>query len=317
MEKAVNRSLYIFLWGTLLLSWSLIQADSVMDMDIDQGPYGSETLPSPQETAYPFKFSANANFIGKAKFKKDKQKGQHLQYNDEEVNARLIYFYNPDYKEGAYLTLGYNHTHLKWNENPYFEKHDFRVASLTLGAFTHRICNWLWLGALDINVDTDHVDFEYTNYDALLWGRYAYRSDLGVNIGLIVETGMKIDHLYPIFGIDWDISEKWKLNLIYPVNVSILYQFSKNWSISLAARAFKTRNRVGSHEPLPKGIIMYQNTGAEINLEYDEEEKLSANIYGGYTFGGTLKIANRHYEHKHRFPFKSAGYVGGEVGVKF
>jgi len=313
----VNKSQYI-VWGVLLLSWSALQADSAMEMDADQVPYGSETLPRTEDAKNPLKISANANFVGKAKFEKHDEKGQSLQYSDEEVDARFIYYYNPRHQEGAYVTVGYNNTRLRWKENPYFDKHDFHTASLTLGAFTHRICNWLWLGSININLDTDHPNLsEYANYDAMFWGRYTYHSDIGFNVGLLIQTGMKIDHLYPIIGIDWQISDKWTLNLVYPVNISLQYAICDYWSVSVAGRAFESRNRAGSHEPLPKALITYRNTGVEVDLDFDYKEWISANLHGGYSFGGTLKIANRHYEHKHRLPFKSAGYIGGEVGMKF
>lgn len=321
MENSVKKAIYITL-GTLLTCFL-----PTLQAEILEGSYGSIEMPHPEHVASgqdeecgdgkAFKLEVSGDAIGKAKIDHSDGRG-HVKYNTFDVDFRFVFHYNKEYQEGLYGILNYQASEINWNKNPFFHKTEFHTASVTLGGFTHRLCNWRWVGEVAINIDTDHPNFtDYAFYDILLWGRYAYSCDVGLHVGLLVRTGMKIDWVYPVLGFDWTINDQWKLNVVFPVNVSLVYKFHKCWSVALAGRAFSERHRVGSHEPLPKALVTYRNAGGELALNYDCDQWLSANAHIGYSFGGTLKIANKEYEHRHHFDFKSAGYVGGELAVRF
>jgi len=298
-------------FGILLFSYSL-QADLV------DGTIAAETMPKPEqaEKGYPFKVELSGDAVGKAKFKHSGE--GHLKFNKIRVEGRGIFYHNDEFNEGAYATLGYQAIKLDWNENPYFSQTEFRTADLSIGAFTEHCCDWRWVGEASINIETDHPNFnEYSFYDLLLWGRYTYCEHIGIHVGMVVQTGMRIDQVYPVIGVDWQIDEKWKLNLIYPLNVSLVYQMSKCWSVALAARAFYERHRVGSHANLPRALVIYENTGGELAINYDCDRWLSVNVHAGYTTGGIYKVANQDYRHRHRFKFDGAAYAGGELALRF
>jgi hypothetical protein len=298
--------------GLLLLSLSTLQADLEFD-----GTISRETLPN-AEKDQPFKFRLNADAVNRARFDKSEFKHQHIEFDDFEAEARAVLYYNKACREGIYTKLGYFYNHIRWHENPFFNQSDFNTAYTAIGGFTERLCDWLWLAELTLNVDTDHFDLaEYSYYDLILWGRYKYSENIGVHVGLLVETGMRIDWVYPIIGFDWQPNESWKLNLIFPINVSAVYLIDECWSLALAGRIFQARHRVGKDQPLRKGLLTYQATGLELAVNFDCDSWLVLNLHSGYNLGGVFKVANRHYEHKHRFDFNGAGYLGGEIAVKF
>lgn len=134
---------------------------------------------------------------------------------------------------------------------------------------------------------------------------------------------MKIDRIFPIIGLDWKINEKWQLNLVYPLNISVVYQINECWSAALAGRLFNLRYRFGSHECIEyhkhhfkKGLFQYRNNGAELAINY-EKKNYSFNAHAGMTFGGQFILSNKHNKHKSHFDIDPAGYVGGEAVVKF
>ena len=309
----------------LMLSIPLTATDNISFVYPEQ-----ELAKTEEDTAQgggAIQLSSSINYIGNSKFDK-KHKNHHLgnqSYNEESVDALGVFYYNPLYKEGIAAIVGYDHTEFRWNRNPYFHQKNFNTVSVGLVGFTHRLCDWMWRGQLNFNFDVNHFRWsQYVSEDFFWWGRYDYSDCIGVNIGLLGYTGMKIDRLFPIIGVDWKINDAWKINAIFPADMSVVYTFNENLNFVLAARAFFSRHRVGKDEELPRGLLQYQNLGIELGVNYAPLSSafgylsnFDINVHGGYAVGGRIKIANRHYHHSHRFYFKSAPYGGGEVSFKF
>lgn len=273
------------------------------------------------EDGGPFRFDLNYNAYGRTKFDKKKFRHEHFTYSDFNIQGTMIVHYNKCYKEGISLTLGYDRTFLNWKKNRYFHQHKFNTATFSVQGFTKRACDWLWIASAGINIDTDHFDInQYATYDFLLWGRYDYSTcpDVGVHVGFLAQTGMKIDRVYPILGFDWKINEKFKLNAVFPVNISAVYHYDCNWSFELAARTIDSRHRVGNHNRYKKGIFEYRAVGAELGANYEYDNWLEVNLHAGVLLGGMLKITNQRHKHAHHLNIEGgAPYAGGEVQVNF
>lgn len=290
----------------------------VLYADLEDPTYSAESITQNNEDS-PYTIEANSNLVGRSKFKNSDIKDQYLNFHLVDVDLSMVFYYDESIKEGAFAEIGYTSTYLNWKQNPFFRQSCFNTIDLSLGGFTERLCDWHWLGEATVHVDPikDFTFADYTYYDLLLWGRYAYCENIGLNIGLIVQTGMKIDRLYPIIGVDWQINSKWKINAVFPVNVSAIYSIDKCWSVSLAARTFDVRHRVKKSEPYSRGLFTYRNVGGEFVLKYDSDSRVIASVHAGYTTGGMFKVANRHYENKRHFKFEGAPYGGADILVKF
>ena len=256
---------------------------------------------------------ANADFQGK------ERRHQHLKYRIGKINFGSVLCYNPKCKEGLAAMCSYTSERLDWNNNPNFSKKNFNTLSLSLSAFSMRLCDWNWKANVTFNQNTDHLtDWErYSTWDLLLWGRHDWKKNVGLHMGFYAITGMHLDRVYPIFGFDWHCYNNIKVNLVFPVDMSVIWEYSKCLSISGSVHFFESRQRVGKHEPLSMAIWNFKTWGTELGLNYYLTEIFQANIHAGYAFGGKVKVANRNYDNPHHFKFKSAPYVGGELKISY
>lgn len=302
-----------------VLSIMLILSSSLYSADIDLEDFGSEDIAAPLEQAgYPYSIDIRGDAIGKANFKKWYLDDQHVEYRDAEIEGSVVFYYDRCNAEGAALALGYDSTQLIWRLNPFFGETRFRNLEASLTFFSERLDGWLWRAQIGINLDADHTNIsEYATYDGLLWGRYAYCNTIGLHAGFLAQTGMMIDRVYPIIGFDWTITNKWQLNVVYPVNMSLVYNWDKCWSLSIAGRTFDHRQRVGRNEPLSMGLWAYRARGLEGGVTYNCNDWMKANIHAGCAFGPKLTISDRHNSHKHHYKLESSGYFGGSLETKF
>ncbi len=289
--------------------------------DFDTDSYGNEEMVQPEEkVAGPFKIEANYDGAAKADFRESALEGQNLRFATGSIAGSFVFYYNPCYKEGAVVALGYVDTLIDWNHNPFFDQDRFHTARVALGGFSERVKRWNWQAQVAVNINTDHWNLaDYSTYDLLLWGRYQWlcNPDIGLHIGFLAETGMKIDRIYPIVGFDWKINSCWKINAIFPINFSVVYNWTNNLALSVGSRFFDVRYRAGKDQPLPMALVEYRSVGAEAGVTYTYAPWFNANLHAGYILGGSLKISDRHHMHGRHFKFRSSAYVGGEVDVKF
>lgn len=287
--------------------------------DVFSGDDASTFDLSPEsiEANGPFFLRSGFDVTGKSKFTNSPYKGDKFKFAEFDIDGTYIFAYDECNKEGLTATVGYSRYHLDWNNNPYFDESDFNMISVGLGFFSHRLWNWDWKGSVKMNFDPDHLNFQnYVTWDLLLWGRYQIIDNWGFHAGVLALTGMKIDRIYPIIGLDWTINDRWKINAIFPVNFSVIYTLDCNWSFALASRLWDVRQRVGKSEPESRGLWEYRNVGIELAANYNVSG-WNFNVHGGYTTGGRLKISDSHRHHSHRMNFNATPYVGGEVAVNF
>jgi hypothetical protein len=323
------------IWSILSLSILTLAASPLLaELNVDD--YTTEKLlineADKSEDQCPFSLSVDFNATGKAKFE-HKRCQRHLkdvEFAIASVDGSMVFYYNPHCKEGLLATASYTYTRIKW-ENPFFEQSHFDTVSLGIGGFTERAANWLWQAQVLLNADVDYFEASQNLYwNLVLSGRYAYTDNVGLYIGFIAFTGMKIDRVWPIIGFDWQINKSWKLNLVYPVNVGIVYSWNSEWSLAVQGRALDERHRVGKakrdcfwdrwdkSDEWDRGLLEYRATGIEGSIRYKScNGRWQAELHAGEILGGRVKVSNRHHRHSHRFNFKTAPYVGGELAAKF
>lgn len=301
----------------LFTTWFiLVSIAGWADVDIDTQDIGSEQITQPAKRT-PFSYNTYIDAIGSAKIERGNFKGDKVHFAEAEGEAGMVVYYCPAYSEGARIAVGYTATYLKWSENPWFDQNHFNTVSVSLSAFSKRLDRWFWRTQLTVNMDADEWTGSYTSYDILLWGRYAYWENVGIHLGFLAETGLRLDRVYPIIGFDWQISRDWKLNLVYPVNMSLIYSLTPTWGLAIAGRFFNSRFRVHHDEIFRKALVRYTNVGAEFAIKY-ETHNVTANIHAGSTFsGGKYRVADRKNHHAQNYKLQAAGYVGAEMDISF
>lgn len=320
MEPYTVKKLRNILFSTFILlqteGYTQIETADIGPQSIIPEGYeeGGEATPGP------FTIAVFADWVSRADVERNWSGIKTVEFAASEVQANMVFYYDPCIKEGASVSLDFQRTYMNARRNPYFNEKWIDTISVVLGAATERVCNWIWRGQLSVNFDNiEYWNFnDYMYYDLLAWGRYEYLPNFGVHIGFIGQTGMKIDRFYPIIGIDYTFDCHWKINLVYPVNISLIYTYSPELSIALAARVFDERHRIKESATfLSEGLWTYRMAGAEFDITYNPWTWISANIHAGVTTGGILKIADRHYNHRKRFHIDPSGYVGADLKLNF
>lgn len=302
-----------------LLFMTCICATATLQADIQTDIWALENIEPPKKQPGPFRFEGDFDSVSKTHFKKKGFEKEKLGYSNYSGTASMAFCYFPKAREAYAAAVSYTFAKIKWDQNPFFKQQDFNVITAALRMYSNRFCDWIWKGELGVNMDISNFNWsQYVNYDFTMWGRYGYRENVGLNIGVIVQTGMKIDKVYPIIGFDWEISKKWTLNAIFPVNISLQYQYTSDWKIAAAMRFFDVRYRVDKDEHLSRGLVCYRNSGIEMAAIFDSQTtNLEANVHVGSTLGGLLRISNSQNRDPIHFYVDPSLYVGGLVVWSF
>lgn len=311
-------------YSALCLS-ALVFAPSFGELNSDN--YTSEMLLTraaldDEEDGSPFSIDLSAEWTGKADFEHKKcfDRLKTVQFGMAEIDASMVFYYNKHCKEGLLATAAYTYTQIQWT-NPYFDQNDFDTVSFAIGGFTERADRWTWKGEIRLNADVRCFDINNNLFwNLVLAGRHAYSDCVGLNVGFIAFTGMKIDRLYPILGFDWKINDSWQLNLVYPTNIALVYTMNQQWSFGVSWRAFDERHRVcnSKFERWDKGLIEYRAAGLEAGVNFTTcDGNWLANLHVGELFGGRIKVSTRDHHQIKRFNFNSTPYLGGEIAGKF
>ncbi|MGA8164740.1 MAG: hypothetical protein WB791_06930 [Waddliaceae bacterium] len=244
-----------------------------------------------------------------------------LRYQVAGVNAGSVFLYNPNCNEGLAATLGYDWTYLCWKGNPSFDQCNFQYLNLSLSGFSKRVKNWTWKANATMKIDPTNFNWShYLCWDLLMWGRYAYSADIFLHVGFYAITGMNINRIYPVLGVEWTCTTPWrplKLSLVFPFDISALWKINDYWEAGVAARFFQSRHRVDKNEPLPRGLWLYTAYGGELTMNYHYSDFIHANLHAGGVFGGELKIADRHWDNPRHFETGLAPYFGAEISLSY
>lgn len=302
----------------LIIFCTLLSLSSPVQSDVIDGDFGLEDIDSQKKQPGPFRMEGEVDFIGKARINKKGFEHQKIGISTGYGAANMAFCYIEHAREAYAAGVAYDFSQLRWKENPYFDQKTFQQVSFLLRFFSNRLPDWIWRGELAVNVDADRWDFnEYVNYDVVLWGRRKYTDRINLHLGMIVQTGMKMDRLYPVIGFDYAINKLWQLNAVFPVNISLEYSYNKYLTGAVAMRFFDIRYRVNPHENLSKGLFSYRDSGVEFALLYKDDPTLEGNVHVGSTLGGLLRISNRNNKCPKHFKLDPALYVGGELVWSF
>jgi len=300
---------------SLLLTLSALLPLQPLLSDFEDDIYSQEKIEKPSTF---FRAVGECDFVRNTHINKKGFDDDTVKFYSVGAEAEIVALYSKENREAFLIAGGYSHQKIDWVENPYFDQDNFDTASVAFRLYSNRLEDWIWQAQVAINGDIQHFTWSnYINFDLILWGRYSCAENIGFHAGFYMETGMKIDHIYPIIGVDWKINDTWMINAIFPMNISVVYSFDCHWKAALAMRFFDIRHRVGENEPLPMALVSYRNNGGEFFVKYEWDPYIEASVHAGYTFGGKLRIADKQNRHPTHYKLDPAGYVGGELTVRF
>jgi hypothetical protein len=265
-----------------------------------------------------WEMSVTADVVGNARFRTPGFENQHFLFSLAEIDLTYTRLFGCDQDGGLFIGLGYINNVIRWKQNPNFDQRSFNNIAFNIGGFSAHFPGWLWKTDIGFTFDLDACKVaKYTLYSLMIWGRYTLYPELGVHMGMIVVTGLDKNKAWPIIGIDYLWRDWIKINLVYPVDISLLLLFSEGWSAGIAQRFFWTRHRVGANEPVPESLVEYRNTGTEARITYTCAPMASISLHGGWAYGQDLIITDRLGNNGTHYKFKGAPYVGGDILIRF
>lgn len=272
-----------------------------------------EQMPPP---FYPFALSGGYLAVTPADFTTPDVKGQTLRYT--QTTTAFAYTHPCNECLGLIFGAGYVGTQVNWKENPFFNETDYHYVNFNGGVYTTVFPDWQWTATVGIFVDTDEFDFgDYALYQGVLWGNYALRPWLSVSTGFILEVGLNKNRGWPILGLRFQPGENWRINAVYPIDISVEWDLAQCWSTAASIQFLRNRHRVSDTQPLPKAIFEYRTWGAEMDLIYRPASWLYLKGFVGATFTGELKVTNRNDDNGIHFKFGTSPYIGFNSVLSF
>jgi hypothetical protein len=259
--------------------------------------------------------------IGNAEFDSSSVKGSKLAYADGYANLFLSHHLNRH--NALSWEAGYTYMNIDWDENPRFSQKQFNIGTASLAWISTSVDCWRWILRGGASVDTHSFNFGHTGvYHGLLWGRYQHTERLGLHLGAFGYGGIHNYYVMPVIGFDWLMSCKWRLNVIFPLDMAIRYYMSENWTLKVAYSGFggpyrypfRARGGEGSYS---SPIFMIHSNGADIDLKYHYKNTFYVSIGGGYNFGGWILIRNNENHHGKYYDYNTAPYALADFGLTF
>lgn len=190
-----------------------------------------------------FSFDNGDSSSDSSGFGHDKFTGAKVEFGEAHIGLRYYYFCS-GCCEAYMIGGGYTYTRLRWDNNPFFKQRNYSTATLDLGARLGCICDWEIDNFVRTSLDTESPNDHYIFFDILSWARLKHRPNLGINVGALIFTGMKVNRFYPIFGIDWRPTPNLQINMVYPLKMNITYTFDNNLFLAVGGRLIYSRHRV-------------------------------------------------------------------------
>ncbi|MBS0620803.1 MAG: hypothetical protein JSS61_05025 [Verrucomicrobia bacterium] len=269
----------------------------------------------------PLHFDAEYRHVAPAKFRTASVKGSKATYDDAHAYLYYSHYLTPD--NSLSWKVGYSALEFDWSQNPRFRGDHYHFASASLGWVSTSIQDWRWILATGVSVDTHTFNFGKTGvYYGMMWGRYQFSPNIGMHIGWCGYVGVENGYVLPILGIDWSVGKHWQFNGIFPVNLSIQYNFNASWAMSIEAAAFGRPYRfpMRVHDGIGKfdgGIFEVYSKGVELDLKYRFGNNFYASIGGGWNFGGWILIKDHANHHGKYYKFDDAPYGQARLGCTF
>lgn len=268
-----------------------------------------------EEKPLPISIFADSTHIAPAKFRHP-HNHHHLTFSESRAVANYTHTLNDT--NGLSFGTGYLGTKFHFSKHPKFKQRHFDNALFNIGGFTKEAENWFWDANLNVQMNTEHFSLSrYAFFTGLLHGQYRWHSNRNLHVGFIGYTGLRYSRMLPIIGFDYKMSQKWKFNAVFPLNVSAVYSINNHWSIETGLRYFLTRQRLGKDENLRRGFVAYRGLGAEIGLNYRCNDHIYLNAHVGESLSSRMRVSNHNDHHRRHYKMGPAPYVGVMAMIAF
>ena len=164
--------------------------------------------------------------------------------------------------------------------------------------------------------------------DALGYGAVfavSYRVSPGLNVGVGAGVFHRTEETrgFPYIAVDWKITEELRLTNPFrtspagPAGLELAWRLSEKWEIAAGGAYRSFRFRLDSSGTAPEGIGELNQTVGYARLSYRMGKDLKLDLYGGATFNGEMKIADRNGNELGSDDFETAPIAGLSLTLMF
>ncbi|MDB2613807.1 hypothetical protein N9Y92_01450 [Chlamydiales bacterium] len=298
------------------LMTALAATSPLLGQEADASSLSDFSFNLPQES-FPahFEVKARGYVTSNASFETPDVKGDEMNFGEGDIS----FGYNfPCGNDLAYsLAVGYQNTLFRWKDNPLFNTDYFNNGYLAVGVRYQDCDAWTFQAEVTGNIDLNLLGSRSSLLFVAGYGRYAVNEYIGTSVGIITRSGIHDHKIWPIIGIDIQLPPKWSINILYPTNLSVIYNMTSNWSLAVVGRIINTRHRLDSNDMNPDGIIQYRNWGGEFALNYQCAPIFNASLFAGYLTHGDLVTSNFEDKGSTHYKLNPTPYVGASASLRF
>lgn len=261
------------------------------------------------------------NDFEKAKFSKTRsQRGHHFKFSQGYVLGNYVQTL-ANKKTDIEYGVGYMKSKFKFSHQHHmtsFKQQNFNNLLLQMGANMRQVQDWKVNVGLGAQLNTEHLtSARYTLFSGVIHGIYDLQEKTHLHVGLTGYSGLRYTRVLPVLGFDYAFSEKLLLNAVFPLNMSLVYAFNKEFAVDAAIRFMTSRQRLNKNNENSRGLVTYRNWGGEIGLNYTPNEHFRINLHVGETFGTRMRISNRKDHDRKHLRLDSALYYGLDATIAF
>jgi hypothetical protein len=262
-----------------------------------------------------FHFEADFGQVGSAKVTSGLH-GHGTSLNYGEGNSSLYFSHFLNQENSLTWQAGANFVNLGWKNNPNHFKNEYTYGISSLTWISHSLERWRWVLNGGVAVDATTFNFGRSGvYYTMLWGRYAQTEHLGVHLGFFGYYGTHNGYMLPILGVDWQIAKRWEFKGVFPIDLSLTFDITRQLKASILATSlggpyrFPRRIHGGNDTEFGDGIFKIYSTVLEADLKFIQKNFFQIGAGGGWNFGGWLQLTGSHNHHKTYYQFDGAAYA--------
>lgn len=198
------------------------------------------------------------------------------------------------------------------------DKSFYQYITLSVGAYTLALTNWQWSVLFSGMVDPENIEIGSGLYQVVLSSKYHASESLSVIMGVINEVGLHDKQAWPLLGFSYKPEDRLTLNCIYPVNFSAEYQCTPVCDLGVAYRLTRLRKKFPKNSlATSEGIFEYSGREIEGNIKLIFWPGQSLKMFGGYSVGNDISLANAHNEDEKIYKFGSSLFFGASANLHF
>lgn len=175
----------------------------------------------------------------------------------------------------------------------------------------------MFVGALANSSGEEGAEFSDTlTYGGLGGVSYQFSDSFTASLGVLAQSRLEDSAMViPIPGIDWKISEEWRLSSLNKPGLTLLYSPGKDWTFSLGAAYEGREFRLNDRDAAPEGVGRDRGVPVLLGAEWRPSNRITVGGFVGAYVYRKLRLEDSGGNELSEFEVDPAPTVG--LNIKF